>query len=285
MCPQQVPLSWAVLLGQQRAPSLLGGGTMSAAQMQKEAPEVGWPGLEALGLSPRELVLAEALQMEYDALSRLRQDKSEAETVHSPSCSSHPSPAGEPRSAPGGPSGSGPSPGRLGGPDSPPSIPPRVPPPRGDHTQQSLFILDASEDNKLKDPAGPGSKCLNPLSDETPPALPPRVPISQSETPVPPSQEPPAPHNVNLFLPEVEQPKEATYDSINRALVRLNSSQGARGRPSRGEPSGKPVSRSKTLPPQLPPRTNVPALKRHNNPQRGPADLVRAWRAQLTPAC
>ncbi|CAF88510.1 unnamed protein product, partial [Tetraodon nigroviridis] len=38
-----------------------------------------WPGLEALGLSQRELVLAEALQMEYDALSRLRRDKSETQ--------------------------------------------------------------------------------------------------------------------------------------------------------------------------------------------------------------
>ncbi|XP_029429703.1 phosphatidylinositol 4-phosphate 3-kinase C2 domain-containing subunit beta isoform X2 [Rhinatrema bivittatum] len=34
-----------------------------------------WRSLESLGLSSHELVLAEALQMEYDALSRLRQDK------------------------------------------------------------------------------------------------------------------------------------------------------------------------------------------------------------------
>ncbi|NXS28056.1 P3C2B kinase, partial [Pomatostomus ruficeps] len=37
-----------------------------------------WPGLEAVGLSRKELALAEALQMEYDALSRLRQDKEES---------------------------------------------------------------------------------------------------------------------------------------------------------------------------------------------------------------
>ena len=48
---------------------------MSAAQTQKESGEAGWSPLEALGLSQKELVLAEALQMEYDALSRLKHDK------------------------------------------------------------------------------------------------------------------------------------------------------------------------------------------------------------------
>ncbi|KFP05185.1 Phosphatidylinositol 4-phosphate 3-kinase C2 domain-containing subunit beta, partial [Calypte anna] len=32
---------------------------------------------QSLGISRKELALAEALQMEYDALSRLRQDKEE----------------------------------------------------------------------------------------------------------------------------------------------------------------------------------------------------------------
>lgn len=243
---------------------------MSAAQMQKETPEVGWSGLEALGLSPRELVLAEALQMEYDALSRLRQDKSETETVHSPSCSTGLSPAGEcsqSNTVLRGLSGSSPAPTQLGGSDSPPSIPPRVPPLRGDQTKQSLFILDTSEDNKDSsrgDVVGSGSKCLNPPSDETPPALPPRISISQSlrsGTPVPLSRE--SSHNVNLFLPDADQPKlasETTYDSINQALLRLNRSQG--------------VTRSKTLPPQLPPRTHPPGPKRLKNPQ--PTDVVRA---------
>lgn len=266
---------------------------MSAAQMQKEAPEVGWPGLEALGLSQRELVLAEALQMEYDALSRLRQDKTETETVHSASCSSKSSPAGEcPQSntlpALRGQSGFSPSPSQLGGPDPPPSIPPRVPPPRGDHSKPSLFILDAAEDNRLRgssrrDIEGSGSKCLNPLSDETPPALPPRIPIGRtlrSESPILLSRETPASHNVNLFLPDVDQPKaasgEANYDSINEALGRLSSSQGSGGHQAKGEHPGKPVAQSKTLPPQVPPRTHLPALKRHRNPQQVPADLVRA---------
>ncbi|NWI13853.1 P3C2B kinase, partial [Crypturellus soui] len=37
-----------------------------------------WPALESVGISRKELALAEALQMEYDALSRLRQDKEES---------------------------------------------------------------------------------------------------------------------------------------------------------------------------------------------------------------
>lgn len=243
---------------------------MSAAKMQKETPEVSWSGLEALGLSPRELVLAEALQMEYDALSRLRQDKSETETIHSPSCSSGLSAAGECSQSSTvlrGLSGSSPIPTQLGGSYSPPSIPPRVPPPHGDQTKQSLFILDTSEDNKdsnIGDLMGSDSECLNPPLDDTPPALPPRIPISQSlgsGTPYLLSQE--SSHNVNLFLPDAVQPKlasETTYDSINQALLRLNCSQGVAG--------------SKTLPPQLPPRTHPPGTKRVKNPQ--PTDVVRA---------
>ncbi|XP_077357969.1 phosphatidylinositol 4-phosphate 3-kinase C2 domain-containing subunit beta isoform X3 [Festucalex cinctus] len=54
---------------------------MSATQTQKEGGGGveggggGWASLESLGLSQKELVLAEALQMEYDALSRLKRDK------------------------------------------------------------------------------------------------------------------------------------------------------------------------------------------------------------------
>lgn len=250
---------------------------MSAAPVQKEAPEVAWPGLEALGLSHRELVLAEALQMEYDALSRLRQDKSETETV--------PSPGGEgPRANTvlRGLSGSSPSPSQLGGPDSPPSIPPRPPPPCGDQARPSLFILDQGKEASRKLPVGSGSKGLNPLSDETPPALPPRI-QSQWPRPDPPgllSRESPASHDVNLFLPEGDQPKvapgEASYDRINEALERLNRWQGPGGGavPEAGPGGpGKALARSKTLPPQVPPRSRPAVVKQ--NPQRVPADLVR----------
>uniref|UniRef100_A0A673H011 Phosphatidylinositol 4-phosphate 3-kinase C2 domain-containing subunit beta-like n=1 Tax=Sinocyclocheilus rhinocerous TaxID=307959 RepID=A0A673H011_9TELE len=53
---------------------------MSAAQTQNDR-EQRWGCLESLGLSQRELVLAEALQMEYDALARHRQDKGPANTL------------------------------------------------------------------------------------------------------------------------------------------------------------------------------------------------------------
>ncbi|NXY12030.1 P3C2B kinase, partial [Pteruthius melanotis] len=41
-------------------------------------PGERWPALESVGLSRKELALAEALQMEYDALARIRQDKEES---------------------------------------------------------------------------------------------------------------------------------------------------------------------------------------------------------------
>lgn len=268
---------------------------------------MGWGGLESLGLSQKELVLAEALQMEYDALSRLKQDKSETETVHIPSYSSnpsHPSPCVEcpqstsvqHRSALRGSllsslSGSSPSSNHLGGSDTPPSIPPRVSPPRRDHNNQSPFILVDSEPTNVKDSnigdlVGSGTgflpKCLTPLPDEIPPAIPPRIPISQpsrSETPSLLTQELPVSHDVNLFKPDVDQPKmvsgELNYDSINASLLRLNSLHQPRGSQSKGDRSGKPVTRSKTLPPQIPPRTHVAVLKRSKLPQQVPTDLVR----------
>lgn len=277
---------------------------MSAAHMKNEGTEVGWGGLESLGLSQKELVLAEALQMEYDALSRLKQDKSETETVHipsPPSSPSHPSPCVEcPQSTPvqhrsalrGGGllshlSGSSPSSNHLGGSDTPPSIPPRVSPPRGDHNNQSPLILVDSEPTNVKDSTvGSGSgflpKCLTPLPDEIPPAIPPRIPINQSSRSEAPSlltHEVPVSHDVNLFKPEADQPKmvsgDLNYDSINGSLLRLNSLQQPRGSQARGDHPGKAVTRSKTLPPQIPPRTHGAVLKRSKLPQQVPADLVR----------
>lgn len=274
---------------------------MSAAHMKNEGTEVGWGGLESLGLTQKELVLAEALQMEYDALSRLKQDRSETETVHIPSYPSRPSRPSRPspcvevpqstsvqhRSALGGGSllsslsGSSPPPN----PDAPPSVPPRLPPPRGDHNNQSPFILVDSEPTNVKDSnvgdlLGSGSgflpKCVTPLSDETPPAIPPRMPINQSSLL---TQEVPVSHDVNVFKPEVDQPKmgsgELNYDSINDSLLRLNSLHQPRGSQSTGDRPGKPGPRSRTLPPQVPPRTHVAALQRSKLPPQAPADLVR----------
>lgn len=299
--PQQLHVSSPVLLVQLFS-------VMSAPQTQKESSQAGWGCLEALGLSQKELVLAEALQMEYDALSRLKQDKSGTGTNQIPGRSKTPNPTIErPQPTPSQPnpaltggsllrglSGSDPSLNQPGGSQSPPSIPARALPSQGGYIKESLYILDSPEakfrdcsGSSLGDSIGSGSgslpKGLPPLPDDIPPAIPPRNPIppsSGSENPFLPSRGSTVPHNVNLFMHDVDQPKvtsgELNYDSINDSLSRLNGSQqGPRGRRANGDQSGKPVARSKTLPPQVPPRTYVPVPKSNKNQRRVSADLVR----------
>lgn len=281
---------------------------MSAAQTQKEGSEPGWSCLESLGLSQKELVLAEALQMEYDALSRLKQDKGGTGTSQTPGRSKTPNPTiPRPRPTPSLPgpflageslvrglSGSDPSLNQPGGSHSPPSIPARVPPPQGGYSKESPYILD-NQDSKFRDcsgpsigdPVGPGSgllsKGFSPFPDDIPPAIPPRNPIppsSGSENPFLSSRATTMPRDVNLFMPDVDPPKvtsgELNYDSINESLSQLNGGrQGQRGRRANGDQSGKPVARSKTLPPQVPPRTYVPVPKSNKNQRRVSADPVR----------
>ncbi|XP_049458584.1 phosphatidylinositol 4-phosphate 3-kinase C2 domain-containing subunit beta isoform X5 [Epinephelus fuscoguttatus] len=287
---------------------------MSAAQTQKESGEAGWGCLEALGLSQKELVLAEALQMEYDALSRLKQDKSDTETGQSSSrapsqtCSKTPNPTIErPRPVPSQPlpappggsllrglSGSDPALNQPGGSQSPHPIPARALPLQGAYIKESLYILDSPEVSKFRDSSGsslgdsPGSgsgflaKGMPSLPDDVPPAIPPRNPIlpsSGSENPFLPSRVSTMPRDVNLFTPDVDPPKvtsgELNYDNINDSLSRLNGGrQGPRGRRANGDQSGKPVARSKTLPPQVPPRTYVPVPKSNKNQRRVSADPV-----------
>lgn len=281
---------------------------MSAAQTQKEGSEPGWSCLESLGLSQKELVLAEALQMEYDALSRLKQDKGGTGTSQTPGRSKTPNPTiPRPRPTPGlagpfltgesllrGLSGSDPSLNQPGGSQSPPSIPARVPPPQGGYSKESPYILD-NRDSKFRDCSGPGigdpvgpgsgflSKGFSPFPDDIPPAIPPRNPIppsSGSENPFLSSRASTMPRDVNLFMPDVDPPKvtsgELNYDSINESLSQLNGGrQGQRGRRANGDQSGKPVARSKTLPPQVPPRTYVPVPKSNKNQRRVSADPVR----------
>lgn len=223
-------------------------------------------GLEALGLSPKELVLAEALQMEYDALSRLKQDQSGSET---------PAP---PRPPPGGGllrglSGSDPSLTQPGGSQTPQGAP--------------LYILDRPGVPKLRD--GPRTEPLP--KDDVPPALPPRTPLPP--LPLLPPRGPPRPRDVNLFTPEVDPPKVGpskvdppklglNYDNINDSLSRLNGGrQGSRGRKTNGDQSGKPVARSKTLPPQVPPRTYVPVTPSNRGQRRVSADPVHIYMTLL----
>ncbi|CAB1354049.1 unnamed protein product [Coregonus sp. 'balchen'] len=284
---------------------------MSAAQTQKDS-EGPW-GLDSLGLSQRELVMAEALQMEYDALSRLKQDKGgdsqgtssqgigklptlpprEGQSQidrHLPPCPSPIPPGG---SLLRGLSGSDPSLNHLqpGGSHSPRPSPARATPPLGSYSKDPLYILESSgKGDYLNSSYGhSGSSYGSPLTlpkgfppppDDPPPAVPPRTPLPPSSEPFLPLRPTMAPRDVNLFTPEVDQPKLSSgetlnYESLNDALSKLNGDWLApRGRRANGDQSGKPVARSKTLPPQVPPRTYVPIHKSNKNQRRVSADPV-----------
>ncbi|XP_013875520.1 phosphatidylinositol 4-phosphate 3-kinase C2 domain-containing subunit beta [Austrofundulus limnaeus] len=286
---------------------------MSATQTQKEGGEAGWGCLESLGLSQKELVLAEALQMEYDALSRLKQDKNGTETNQTELC-----PPSQIRSKTLNSSVDQPRPGlhdpdlegenlltglsvsdfslnQPGGSQCPLPLPPRPTPPLVSH-KESPYILDSLELTKFRDLSGSNpedssglgsgflSKGLLTIPDDVPPAIPPRQPI-----PPPPGSENPflvprqstEPRDVNLFNPDVDQHKvtsaELNYDTINYSLVRLNDIRPPpRALRNNEDQSGKPVTRSKTLPPQLPPRTYTSAVKTNKNQRRvsaGPVSL------------
>ncbi|KAL2090880.1 hypothetical protein ACEWY4_013143 [Coilia grayii] len=257
---------------------------MSAAQMQSDG-EQRWGCLESLGLSPRELVLAEALQMEYDALSRIRQDnktpasKSLSDGDEGGSSKPPPPPQRElpvppPRPVPSPPGSSG----QTGGWGSDPALQTSSNgQPGGSYAQppapgkEPLYILET----------GPRTKSHIdglPPPDEPPPALPPRNPLPP--LPDPPRRPPPTPRDINLFSPEVDQPKLLStdtfnYDHLNDSLSKLNGDwTSPRGRRGVGEQAGKPVARSKTLPPQVPPRTYVPAPKPGRTNRRVSADPV-----------
>ncbi|XP_027859335.1 phosphatidylinositol 4-phosphate 3-kinase C2 domain-containing subunit beta isoform X1 [Xiphophorus couchianus] len=277
---------------------------MSATQTQKEGSEAGWGSLEALGLSQRELVLAEALQMEYDALSRLKQDKTGTGTGSALPEPGAPSQTGLKTPEPSTPgqnlptssedllldlSGPDSSPNQPGGSQFPLPLPPRPAPPAGVFMKETPYILDSPELRKFSgsgsgDSVGPGLGFLSKgsaLPDDVPPAVPPRHPLPPplgSELPLLPPR--PSTRDVNLFHPGGDQLKvtsaELNYDLINDSLARLNEGRPAPpARCANGDQSGKLVSRSKTLPPQVPPRTYTPAAKSNKNQRRVSADPVR----------
>lgn len=277
---------------------------MSATQIQKEGGEAGWGCLESLGLSQKELVLAEALQMEYDALSRLKQDKNGTETNQAELCppsqirsNTLNSSVDQPR--PGlhhpdlesqnlltGRSASDFSLNQPGASQCPLPLPPRPAPPLVGH-KESPYILDSLESGSSHgDSSGLGSgflsKGLLTIPDEVPPAIPPRQPIPPPPAPENPflvPQQSTEPRDINLFSPNVDQHQvtsaELNYDTINYSLVRLSDARPPPRAPrSNEDQSGKPVARSKTLPPQLPPRTYTSALKSNKNQRRVSAGPV-----------
>ncbi|EHB10535.1 Phosphatidylinositol-4-phosphate 3-kinase C2 domain-containing beta polypeptide [Heterocephalus glaber] len=278
-----------------------------------------WKSLESVGISCKELAMAEALQMECDALSRLRHHKEESRAKQNeehtliewdePVLDFYSKPAGRRNDLKllRGLSGSDPTLNynSISPQEEPPnhslaqgSQPGPDPWPKGSLPGDYLYIFDGSDEGLSLSP-GPGDidgSCKK-LS---PPPLPPRVSIWDTP-PLPPRKGCPSsskvsqPNDINTFS-LVEQPpakllghqileEEALpggrgqghllgsvdFDGINDAITRLNlkstydaemlrdASRGwkeGRGPLDFGKDSpGKPVSRSKTMPPQVPPRT------------------------------
>ncbi|XP_070240841.1 phosphatidylinositol 4-phosphate 3-kinase C2 domain-containing subunit beta [Bos mutus] len=292
-----------------------------------------WKSLESVGISRKELAMAEALQMEYDALSRLRHDKEESRAKQNadpsligwdePVLDFYSKPAGRRKDLKllRGLSGSDPtlnynsvspqeglpnhstSRGSQPGPD---------PWPKGSLAEDYLYIFDGSDGGLSLSP-GPrhredSSKKLSP------PPLPPRVSIWDTP-PLPPRKGSPSsskvsqPSDINTFS-SVEQPPgkllgpgileeeeelgggspgrplgSVDYDGINDAITRLNLKStydaemlqdATRGwKEGRGpldfakDTPGKPVARSKTMPPQVPPRTYASRCANRKNATPG----------------
>lgn len=288
-----------------------------------------WKSLESVGISRKELAMAEALQMEYDALSRLRRDKEESRAKQNtdPSLISWDEPVLDFYSKPVGGqkdlkllrglSGSDPtlnynslspqeglpnhstSQGCQPGPD---------PWPKGSLAGDCLYIFDGSDGGPS---LSPGSEDIDGSSKKlSPPPLPPRVSIWDTP-PLPPRKGSPSsskisqPNDINTLslveqppgkllghriLEEEEEPGgggpgrllgSVDYDGINDAITRLNlkSTYDADTlwdatrvwKEGRGhldfskDTPGKPVARSKTMPPQVPPRTYTSCYANRNN--------------------
>ncbi|XP_009463962.1 PREDICTED: phosphatidylinositol 4-phosphate 3-kinase C2 domain-containing subunit beta [Nipponia nippon] len=217
-----------------------------------------WKSLESVGISRKELALAEALQMEYDALSRLRQDKEESQAKQ-----------------------------------------------RGDRPLISWDDpaerngCDGIKAARGLSGSDPTLSYNVPVAPEAP--LPPRHPLwtspegtQRSGKGSPPSSKGPQPRDINMFSAaherahgkllgrriSEEDPYGITdYDGINDAITCLNLKstyesevlrEAARGwKEGRSifekESSGKPVARSKTMPPQVPPRTYVSRFGNRKN--------------------
>lgn len=261
-------------------------------------PGEQWPALESVGLSHKELALAEALQMEYDALSRLRQDKDKEESrarkeqLRERPLISWDDPSDR-NGCPGikatrGLSGSDPTlslnvPAVPECPQVPPGPSPARPEPqpwqKGPLSGDYLLIFEGSQRDFLGEPLNgsqPHSGGSSPKK-LSPPPLPPRHPLwgcpeGGQRSPLSPKGQG-QPRDINMF--SVAQDKllgrrisqEDPYGVDAITCLNLKSTYECEGlrEGSRGwkegrsilekESCGKPVARSKTMPPQVPPRT------------------------------
>lgn len=271
-----------------------------------------WKSLESVGISRKELALAEALQMEYDALTRLRQDKEETQAKQNtdqPLISwDDPIPDYNKPAVRNdchnikvmrGLSGSDPTLNYNGQ---------EVSRALGTNTTTSSSLLPEPENQPwLKEPLSSdylyifdstgrdfplnSTSCHNSGSsispkNLSPPPLPPRIAIWNTSEVNQTSLKGSQPNDINMFssaheradgkllgrrISEEDAYSTVDYDGINDAITRLNLKSTydtdllreatwswKEGRSIfEKESSGKPVARSKTMPPQVPPRTYV----------------------------
>lgn len=305
-----------------------------------------WKSLESVGISRKELALAEALQMEYDALSRLRQDKEESQAKQNtdqPLISwddpildyNKPAVRNDCHNIKvmRGLSGSDPtlnynalsgqevsrafetnnttSSSLLPEPENQPWV-------KGPLSSNYLYIFDSSGGEFLTEPSrtshhsSGGSSSPKKLS---PPPLPPRIAIWNASEVNQASLKASQPNDINMFssaheradgkllgrrISEEDPYGTMDYDGINDAITRLNLKstydtellreatwnwKGGRSIFEK-ESSGKPVARSKTMPPQVPPRTYVSRFGERKNAapnknRRISADPVRPFLCHL----
>ncbi|KAG8589413.1 hypothetical protein GDO81_006382 [Engystomops pustulosus] len=230
-----------------------------------------WNGIEALGMSRKELALAEALQMEYDAFSRHRRDSQQSLTNENSliswedvsHCSSTvPSP---PRNKP------SPDKYHRNGQDdvrrSPKNVSTSVP--STSDVMKYLKELSPSTDKISQ------SRDVNLYTEDTRGKLLSRR-ISEEED--------------TSLLDRREECLNLDYEEINYTLTRLNVTptydpelllqaqehwKDVRLRKT-GDVTGKPVVRSNTMPPQLPPRTYGQKQNRNTRASFGP-DSMRQY--------
>ncbi|ETE71818.1 Phosphatidylinositol-4-phosphate 3-kinase C2 domain-containing subunit beta, partial [Ophiophagus hannah] len=277
-----------------------------------------WQSLESVGISRKELALAEALQMEYDALSRLRQDKEENQAKQNtdqpliswddpildyniPAVRNDCHNIKVMRGLSGSDSTlnynalSDQEVSRALGTNNTTSsrlVPEAESQPwlKNPLSSDYLYIFESTERDFLNDPLNStpcqhsnGGRSPKKLS---PPPLPPRITIWNTSEANQPSLKGSQPNNINMFsssheradgkllgrrISEEDQYSTVDYDGINDAITRLNLKSTydtdllreatwswKEGRSIfEKESSGKPVARSKTMPPQVPPRTYV----------------------------
>ncbi|XP_003220456.2 phosphatidylinositol 4-phosphate 3-kinase C2 domain-containing subunit beta isoform X1 [Anolis carolinensis] len=299
-----------------------------------------WKSLESVGISRKELALAEALQMEYDALSRLRQDKEESQAkqnsdqpliswddpildYNKPAVRNDCHNIKVMRSLSGSDSTlnynalSGQEVSRafetsnttsstlLPEPESQPWL-------KGPLSSDYLYIYDSTGHDFLNEPLN-STSCQNRSGSSSPkklspPPLPPRIAIWDTSEVNQASLKESQPNDINMFSSSQERPdgkwlgrriseedpySTVDYDGINDAITRLNLKSTydtellrdatwswKEGRSIfEKESSGKPVARSKTMPPQVPPRTYISRSGGRKN-----AALNKNWRISADPA-